>query len=108
MPKGGLRYLHNLSRYEIVSGPLCRDPTSPYFGEPEYYTLAASTAGGVQIHPSRVVPLVGLERLETSRAVDCWGDSVLQRIYDAVRNTAASSQGLAALVQEAKIDVVKI
>ena len=108
LPKGGLRYLHTLSRWEIVDGPMCRDPANPYFGEPEYYTLATGTEGGVRVHPSRVVRFMGLERLELSRAVDCWGDSVLQRIYDAVRNAAASGQGLAALVQEAKVDVVKI
>lgn len=109
LAKGGLRYLHTLSRYEIVDGPMVRDPVSPYFGEPEYYTLATGgEQGGVRIHPSRVVRFVGLERLELSRAADCWGDSVLQRLYDAVRNAAASAQGLAALVQEAKIDVIKI
>ena len=109
IPKGGIKYLHSLSRWELVSGPLCRDPSNAYFGEPEYYTLATPTAeAGVPIHPSRVVRLVGVEHLEASRQVDCWGYSVLQRVYDSVRNAASSAQGLAALVQEAKIDVVKI
>ena len=109
IPKGGIKYLHALSRWELVSGPLCRDPVSEYFGEPEYYMLSTPTAdAGVHIHPSRVVRLVGVEHLEASRQVDCWGYSVLQRVYEAVRNATASTQGLAALVQEAKIDVVKI
>jgi uncharacterized protein len=102
MPKGGQKYLHNLSRMELVNGPICRDPVNAYFGEPEYYILATpTTEAGVQIHPSRVVRFVGLEHLETSREIDVCGDSILQRVYDAVRNAAASSQGLAALVQEA-------
>ncbi len=108
IPKGGIQYLHNLSRNEIVSGPLCRDPMDPNFGEPEYYQLATPTQGSVEVHPSRVVRIVGLDQLEQSRDVDAWGQPVLQRVYEAVRNAAATSQGLASLVQEAKIDVIKV
>ncbi len=109
IPKGGLRYLHNVSRWEIVSGPLNRDPLSPYFGEPEYYTLATETESeSPQIHPSRVIRFCGLEPLEISREIDAWGDSRLQRVYEALRNAASTAGGLAALVQEAKVDVVKV
>lgn len=108
LPKGGIAFLHNLSRYEIFSGPMCRDPMNAFFGEPEYYLLGTETVGSIQIHPSRVIRFEGLDQLETSRQVDSWGDSRLQRVYDAVRDAAATARGLASMVQEAKVDVVSI
>lgn len=108
LPKGGIKYLHSLSRHEIWAGEMDRDPLSPYFGEPTYYELASPTKGGVRIHPSRVVRFLGLPHLETSRELDGWGMPIYQRAYDAVRNVASTAAGLASLVQEAKVDVVKI
>ncbi|CAH2606154.1 conserved protein of unknown function (plasmid) [Rhodovastum atsumiense] len=106
--RGDIRYLHVLSRYELWAGNIDRDPVSPYFGEPEYYMMSSPTAGGVRIHPSRVVRFLGQARLELSRQVDGWGLPVLQRLYDAIRDAVASNQGLAAMVQEAKVDVIKV
>lgn len=106
--KGGIKYLHVLSRWEIASGPPDWDVTTPNFGKPTHYTLATPDATGVEIHPSRVVVFTGQARLELTRQFDGWGLSVLQRAYDAVRNVAATAAGLASLVQEAKIDVIQI
>jgi len=115
--KGGLKYLHVFSKSDLTAGDIERDIHSEYFGLPMFYDLNAGLAGGVtttgtRIHRSRIVRLVGGELPSMSSVVSSgaqgWGDSVLQPIYDAVMNVASSTQGVAALIQESKIDVVKI
>lgn len=112
--KGGLRYLHALSRYEIIAGPLDRDPLSEGFGGPEYYDLPTATSqratavGVVRIHASRVVRFLGQAKLETQTSWDGWGLSTLQRGYSAIRNVAATCSNLAAMTYEGKLDIIKI
>jgi phage-related protein (TIGR01555 family) len=114
LKKGGITYLHVLSRWELWAGALDRDPLSPHFGEPIFYEIVSAGSptepahGAVQIHPSRVVRFQGIPQLEMSRQFDGWGFPILQRVYDAVRNAAAAQGALASLMQEAKVDVVKI
>lgn len=107
--KGCLQYIHVMSRYQVSIGQLITDPASPWFGEPAYYSINTN-AGSLRIHPSRVVRMVGAE-LPPFGTVGInygWGDSVLQAVDDAIKNATATSQGIAALVQEAKVDVFKI
>ncbi len=107
--RGGIKYLHVLSRFEISAGDVERDPLSPYFGEPKAYFLGAGNDGKppTAIHPSRVVRFQGHERAE-SMGGEGWGFSVLQRCYDAIRNVASTSANLAIMAYEAKLDVVAI
>lgn len=105
---GDLEYIHVLSKTEIAPGTITRDVLSPYFGEPEQYSVA-SALGNVQvIHPSRVIRFVGAEIIGDNPAVDGWGDSILQVVYDAIRNASSSSAHTAALIPEAKTDVIYI
>jgi phage-related protein (TIGR01555 family) len=106
--RGGLKYLHVLSRYEIFTEQLDRDPMSEFFGEPLMYSLARPNNGAILVHPSRIVRFLGQARLELSRTIDGWGLSTLQRMYDAIRNVSSTSNNLASLVYEAKVDVIKI
>lgn len=115
--RGGLKYIHALSRWELWTGQLDRDPMSPHFGEPLWYELATPlddaqstpvATAGVRIHPSRIVRFLGQAKLELSWAVDGWGLSTLQRVYDAVKNAGAAAQNLASLTHEAKVDVISI
>ena len=106
--RGGLQYLHALSRWEITAGPLDRDPLSPHFGAPEYYELNGGARAGVNIHPSRVVRFLGQAPLEIAYQWDGWGLSTLQRVYEAVRHSAQASGNVAALTNEAKSDVIKV
>lgn len=105
--KGGLKFVHVLTRWEITAGELDRDPMSPFFGEPKYYQLATGTAS-VQIHPSRVIRFVSYPRPSQALTVDGWGDSVLQIVYDAVHHAAKVQAAVAALIDEARIDVVSV
>ena len=128
--KDTFKWLHCVSRYELTAGPIDWNIASPYFGTPAYYqrqlqissaTAASkeqqaeaeaeakrfSSGGSLKIHPSRIVRFIGLECPEMNMA-DGWGDSVLQLCQDAIIQLGTVASSLAALVQEAKIDIVKI
>lgn len=104
---GGLKYLHVFSRHEMIAGELEQDPLSPFYGEPKKYTLAGD-GRMVDIHPSRVVRFVGAELPDRVLAYDGWGDTVLQSVYDAVLQAGSAAAAIAAMLQEAKVDVIKV
>lgn len=103
----GLKYLHVFSRNEMIAGELDQDPLSPFYGEPIKYSLAGK-AGMVDVHPSRVVRFVGAEIPDRVMAYDGWGDTVLQAVYDAVMQAGSAAAAIAAMLQEAKVDVIKV
>ncbi|MGO1079686.1 DUF1073 domain-containing protein [Inquilinus sp. CA228] len=105
--RGALRYLHVMHRWEITPGEIDRDVLSPGFGEPGWYQVASAGKGGVRLHPSRVVRLPGAE-LPDGAGTDAWGDSVLQAVMDAIRHAGLAAQGVATLIHEAKLDVIRI
>lgn len=123
-----LVFVHVVSRWEIETGPLMRDITSPWYGEPSYYKrmntpiepseklnppleqsgLGYKPGDTLVIHPSRVVRLIGLEYPDIYSAVDSWGDSALQPVADAIKAAGLVNSSIAAMVAEAKLDVIKI
>ncbi|MGF6230200.1 phage-related protein (TIGR01555 family) [Inquilinus ginsengisoli] len=115
--RGALRYLHVMHRWEIAPGEIDRDVLSPGFGEPGWYQVASAGSmgtsrmgagqGGVRLHPSRVVRLPGAE-LPDGVGTDGWGDSVLQAVMDAIRHAGLAAQGVATLIHEAKLDVIRV
>ena len=105
--KDSLEYLALLHRYEVSIGPLIQDVTDPLYGEPEYYQVTGKNGTTVKVHPSRMVRLIGDAILDDRLVSDPgWGDSVLQGVYDAVQNASSMQQHVAALVPEAKTDVI--
>lgn len=109
--KAGIRHLNVLSKRVLQAGELDRDPESPGYGRPAFYTLSSGTAGQLQIHPSRLVILQGAVKpdpeLDTGNG-NGWGDSVLLAISKAIKDADASAANIASLVFEAKVDVIKI
>lgn len=106
--KGDLAYLHVLTRHQVVSGPVVQDIASEGYGLPEYYEIMGTTRT-VRIHPSRTVRFEGAPILDPQTvATDEWSDSILQVIYDAVRNAGSAQEHVAALIPEAKTDIVYI
>lgn len=105
-----LKYLHVVSRYRLRIGQLERDPESEWFDEPRVFTLYGN-AGGVDIHPSRVVALKGKpvpdEQLSTEED-RYWGDPVYRTVLDAVKNADMTQNGFASLIDEAQYDVIGI
>ena len=105
LKKGDLKFVHVVSRHDVAAGQINFNVDSPYYGEPEYYTR--KTGDVTKIHPSRVVRLIGAEYPDISTS-DGWGDSVLQIVFDAVMAAGAVSQGIASMVTEADVDIIKV
>ena len=106
--KGGLQYLHVLSRYELTADQVDRDPMSPTFGEPVRYHVFSQDKGSVEVHPTRVVRFLGQSPLEITYSVQGWGLPTLQRVFDAVRDATSAARNLSNLTNEAKVDVFSI
>lgn len=105
--RGGLEFLTVLSRDDVSPGPLEDNPTDPGYGQPIYYTLGT----GVEVHPSRLAVFTGNPLPRDFSPDDhgqSWGDSILQVVYDTVRQADDTSANIASLVFEAKVDVFKI
>jgi uncharacterized protein len=113
LPEGiaadGLKFLHVLAPHQIAPHDLIKDISDPFYGQPEYYTLNDDTGkfGAVRIHPSRMVRLIGLDTPDPMTNFG-WGDPVQQVINDAVAAAGTVTQSIAAMISEAKFDVVKI
>lgn len=126
--KGDLKFVHVVEKWMIATGPRVRDIMSPWFGEPSYYmrsnipiiespggvtplpsfTPKGEAGSAIWIHPSRVVRLIGIEYPDIEMAQDAWGDSVLQPMYEALREAGLVSSSLANMIGDCKVDVYKI
>jgi len=107
--QGDLQYLHDVSRWELTAGEIDWDLGSEYFGRPKYYRLSTGNTLAVDIHPSRVVHFNGRDLPSRKTAgYDGWGDSIIQRIDDAVKHAAIPQQQIATLLMEANVDIIKI
>lgn len=113
--KDGLAWVHVFSRHQLTaSGMEITDPNSPWFGMPEYFSLAARTGTAdmlLRIHPSRVIAFVGQKVPEGSVLSGSdwfWGDPLYQSIKQAVMNADLAQDGFAALIDEASTDILKI
>lgn len=107
--KDALQYLHVLSCYDITAGEIETDVGSEFYGEPRDYQVAGANGLNLTVHPSRVIRFVGAPILDRRQAAaTTWGDSILQVVYDAVTNATSAQQHIAALLPEAKLDVITI
>lgn len=115
--RGGLKYLLPVSRFDLRPVGLDVDLMSPWFGQPQFWELQLTSSqvrGKIRyprLHPSRVIRFFGNEIPRTnltSHADEFWSDSVLQVVNDAVMHASVAQAGVAGLVQEAKLDVVRI
>ena len=107
--KDGLKFLHVLVPHQLVIQDLIKDIASPYYGQPEFYDAPRRDRKirHVKIHPSRMIRLIGLDAPDPMSNFG-WGDPVLQMINDAVAAAGTVQQSIAAMIGEAKFDVVKI
>lgn len=107
--KGGVKHITVLSRFNFNVPEIDKDPRSPTFGRPAYYEINTNNGTPVRLHPSRVIPFFGADRLEPDlNTLDGWSDSLLLSCYDAIHNRALAETGVAELIHEAKVDVITI
>ena len=107
--RGGLRTITVLDLSELSAGETDKDITSPGYGRPGMWTLNGTTTM-LRIHPSRLVFFGGSHRMETSTLGrdGIWTDSVLADKLDAIRDAEAVFSNIAALTDEANVDIVGI
>jgi phage-related protein (TIGR01555 family) len=109
--KGGLRYVHVMTRYQVTIPEIDTDPASDFFGQPVRYDLNGKS-GPVALHPSRVIPFIGQPIPEGLMGVTSqdafWGDPLLMSVRDAIINADLSQNEVAGLLHEAKVDTIGI
>lgn len=96
-----------LPKSEITaSGDIVRNPQDPSYGRPEYFTFSGSP--NVKIHPSRVSEFRGRTVSSSHSGQDYWGDPIWFSLEAAVKSADASGAVIDALLQEAKVDVMRV
>lgn len=108
---GDLSYLTVIDRYSITYQEVERDPQSPWYGDPKMWSVSSGQGSTVLIHPSRIIKFLGspiVTRYTTGLNNEVWGDSVLMRVYEAVKNATSAQQHIAGLIPDARTDVLYI
>ena len=106
-----LNFLTSLDRYVLIPRTYYNDPLKPQFGTVETYYLQVSYGGGlgsvdvnnlqVIVHESRMLRFYGTQLPKRyAYTQQGWGDSVLTRCYDIVRDTGLSWASMATLLQD--------
>src|SRR4029077_14167313 len=60
------------------------------------------------IHPRRVIRMIGHEYPDIERSQDCWGDSVLQPVAEAIKSSGIISTAVANIVSDMKLVGIKV
>lgn len=102
-------HLNVIAKRNLSAGELETDARVPNYGKPRFYLMPTAT-GHLQVHPSRLVILQGAPKadVELSGTNDGWGESVLAAMLDTIRQADATAANVAALVFEARVDVMNI
>lgn len=112
-----VRALHRATPDELMAVRYYDDPDSPNAGRPAVYrwqrfSLPGRDMGGVVnrlVHESRVIAFTGLD-VDDERMVENqgWGDSILARCEERIRDVAASLAGVGVGLQNFSQDVVNL
>jgi len=107
-------YFTPLDRYRLCAEmPVEDEVESENFGNPNHYTIqsevSTSKTVGIKIHYSRMILFKGVE-LPYNLYIknNYWGDSVLSRSYNAIRNYQTAFDNVASAMQDFAPLVVKI
>lgn len=105
--KGDLKHIKVVDMTRIVPARhIVTNPLDPDYGSPEWYRFHEA---GVRVHRSRLIRFDGIELpFMEFRRNNYWHDSILNRLYDALRNLDTVTDNSATMVYEANVDVVKI
>lgn len=107
--KGGLQYLTVVDKSALSPTDIDNEPASEWYGKPKSYNLSGNNGKSAEIHPSRLVIFTGNERPNSYIANnDGWGASVLVSTIDSIKQADGTAANIAALVFEAKIDVIGV
>lgn len=104
--KGDLKRLIVFDRWDMSAMTLNTwDVIADNYLKPEFYTI---TGGGQQIHWTHFARFNGARLPRRQMAItQGWGDSELRKCLDDIGDMVASKDGIAELMQEANVDVIK-
>lgn len=100
-----------LSKREIIAHTYYDDPTERKFGEPKLYQLMSATAksAGTLVHESRVLAFPGTRvSREQVQMQAGWGDSVLVRVHETLRDFQTTWDSAAVLLQDFAQAILKL
>lgn len=107
--KGGLRFVTMLNRQQITPKDRVMDPASPYHDQAEFYEVRRNTSGpNLRIHASRIILFTGNKIRDLNATWDGWGESIWIELRERVKQSDQIAASVASLVDEAKVDVMKI
>lgn len=104
--KGDLYRLLVIDRFDMTAMDLNQtNILAANYLQPEFYTISA---GAQQIHWTHFARFAGAKLPRRQRAqTQGWGDSELRKCLDDVMDMVASKDGIAELMQEANVDIIK-
>lgn len=100
-----LRSVVVLTRNNLSSGEINRNPLDENFGKPDHYIVQSTNSEQVYIHHTRLAIFHGVENPSVSAE---WGDSRLTPVMDALKQFEGTAANISSLVYEAKVDVFSI
>ncbi|MEA3330620.1 MAG: DUF1073 domain-containing protein [Campylobacterota bacterium] len=106
IPKGSLKRLITLDRWEITANPLTANILDDNFGKPQSYIHSES---GQTIHHSRILKFNGnTPTIREMRENNYWGLSIYEKLLPAITDSMTSSDLINGLLYESNIDVYKL
>lgn len=107
-----LKFMTVLDRHTLTANQAVLDPRSPRYQLPMTYELTTGSGETLTIHHSHLIEFGGVDLPRAESRVGgvtfTQGDSILQSMMDAMKNVDSVMGNMAALVADAKTDVVKI
>lgn len=103
-----IRYISTLDNSQVRCTAMQEDPFKPGFNRPLMYEVVTNT-GTVPVHASRVISYEGIPLPPRDRGqLYDWGDSVLQRCAEGIRDFNASHHSAAVIMTDFSQAVIKI
>lgn len=105
-------YLVVLDRWELMADSIIdKNPRSKNFGYPEFYRISSESNNVVnqRIHYSRIIRFYGVKHnRRISAFFNYWGDSVLSRAFNELRNYGISHDAIPNIIQDFTQVVLKM
>ena len=106
-----LRSLTVLNSFELQAQNIIQDINDKHFGLPESYIISprAGASSELNVHHSRIIRFEGTKISQTAFITnDYWGDSILTRLFNVLRNFNSAHDSLASIVQDFNIGIMKL
>lgn len=105
-----VKFLNIIDRRNLLIETYYSDPMAPRYGEPATYRVTNGLTGQLSfVHESRTLRFDGVcADLWESQKLSGWSYSVLQRVYENLRDFASVHQAAASLVSDAAQPVFKL